>query len=333
MRRMLAVIIIAVFPAHVLFAGDNDESKEFLYSQLMVKNAIVPGLGMHMLGNEKEARLYFAALPMQLAGAGLVAAGVFLDENGIEMSLERQNNVTTLLTYKKELTSASRLLMLSGTGFYLYGNLLAAYSSYAVHSDFISRFGAPKDFSGSDRERIPLIRALTAPFRTDNIVSIDVLPIIGLSTLTGFSIDDYRKIGTFFRRDKVDFLGYSVSPATGFGLEILLACGIVTANAAWEELAFRGVALQTSGILTSSLSFGFAHLTNMLAPGTSVENTLLQTLFATAFGFYAADRVQQNENGLERMIALHFWNNLLAFVLGYMADPEGDQLFKITLSF
>jgi membrane protease YdiL (CAAX protease family) len=138
-------------------------------------------------------------------------------------------------------------------------------------------------------------------------------------------------MGRYFRRGRVEFLGYPVTPLTGFGLEVLLAGVLVTANAVWEELSYRGLGLQVNGTVYSSLSFGFAHLTNMLVPGVTVEDTVLQTLFATAFGFYAADRVQRREDGLERMIALHFWNNLLSLVLSYLADPESEQVFIISL--
>ncbi len=325
--------LLLLLPALVFATDTEDEIKKPSYSDLMLKNALVPGLGFKMLGNDEEACLYYAALPLNLIGAGLISAAVFLNGNGIVLDIEQHDGVTTLFSYKNELSSTSKLLLAGGLGLSLYGNLLAAYSSYAVHSDFVERYGFPREARLPGAGRIPLARVLTAPFTPAHVFNIDVLPMIGLATLGGFSAEDYGEMGRFFKRDHVVFLGFPVSPQVGLGLEILLAAGLVTANAAWEELAYRGLSLQLNGPVHSSLSFGFAHLTNMLVPGMNVETTLLQTLFATAFGFYAADRVLRGESGLERMIALHYWNNLLSLVLGFLSDPESDAtlVFKIRL--
>lgn len=332
-KRPLALLLL-LFLANYSYAGETDDEREApSYRELMIKNTLVPGLGMSMLGNKEEARIYFVALPLRLAGAGLTAAAVFMNGNGIVAEIEHLDGATRLFGYKYELSTVSRLMLLGGTGLSLYGSLLAAYSNYAVHSDYVGRYGMREGDAGRPQPRISMAAVLAAPFTPAHVFTVDVLPIIGLSTLSGFSIEDYGNIGGYFRRDRVRFLGYDVKPFTGLGLQVLLACGFVTANAAWEELAYRGLGLQLSGAAHSSLSFGFAHLANMLVPGVTVEGALLQTLTATAFGFYAADRVQRGENGLERMIALHFWNNVLVWVLGYLADPESDRVLSVAVRF
>lgn len=332
-KRPLPLVLLLLLSNYCYAVESNDEREAPSYRELMIKNTLVPGLGMSRLGNKEEARIYYLALPLRLTGAGLAAAAVFLYGNSIVAEIERRDGATRLFGYKYELSAASRLMLLGGTGLTLYGSLLASYSNYAVHSDYVSRYGLPEGAAGRAQPRISMAAVLAAPFTPAHVLTLDVLPIIGLSTLSGFSIEDYGNMGGYFRRDRVRFLGYDVKPFTGLGLQILLACGFVTANAAWEELAYRGLGLQLSGATHSSLSFGFAHLANMFLPGVTVEGALLQTLTATAFGFYAADRVQREENGLERMIALHFWNNLLAWVLGYLADPESDRIFSIAVRF
>jgi hypothetical protein len=330
-NKITLFCLLLLISTRAFCIGDEDELEKPSYPEVILKNAIVPGLGFKMLGNDKEARLYYAALPLNLIGAGLVTAAVFLHGNSVVLDMKHSDGVTNVLQYKNELTPTAKLMLAGGIGIGLYGNLLAAYSSYAVHSDYVERYGFPGGFPPPDTARISLTDALTAPFTPAHVFNIDVLPMIGLATLGSFSVEDYGQIGAYFQRDHVDFLGFPVTPLAGLGLEILLAGCLVTANAAWEELAYRGLSLQVNGPIHSSLSFGFAHLTNMLAPGASVEGTLMQTVFATAFGFYAADRVQHGKNGLQRMIALHFWNNLLSMVLGFLADPESGGTLSVKI--
>lgn len=332
-RRPLFLLLLLLLPRYSCCDETHDEPEVPPYRELMVMNALLPGLGMRMLGNDREARVYYLALPLQMAGAGLTAAAVLLNGNTITTEIEHRDGQTRLFGFKNELSAASKLMLLGGTGLSLYGSLLAAYSSYAVHSDYRVRYGLPGDFSAvtPPRERISMGAVLAAPFTPSHVFNIDVLPVIGLSTLTGFSIEEYGKMAEYFRKEQVAFLGLDVSPFAGLGLQVLLAATLVTANAAWEELAYRGYGLQTSGAIHSSLSFAFAHLANMIVPGVTVEGTLMQTLAAAAFGFYAADRVVRGENGLQRMMALHFWNNMISLVLGYLADPESDQLFAVTI--
>lgn len=330
--KIIFLSLLLQLPSGAFGISDEDEFEKPSYSEVMLRNALVPGLGFKMLGKDEEAYLYYAALPLNLIGAGLVTAAVFLNGNSIVLDLEHSDGVTGVFRYEKELTPASKLMLAGGMGLSLYGSLLAAYSSYAVHSDYVERYGFPGRPKSPDPGRISLVDALTAPFTPVHVFNIDVLPMIGLATLGSFSVEDYREIGNYFKRDHVVFLGYPVTPPAGLGLEILLAAGLATAYAAWEELAYRGLSLRVNGTVHSSLSFGFAHLANMLVPGVTVEGTLMQTVFATAFGFYAADRVLRGENGLERMIALHFWNNLLSLVLGFLADPESNGTFSVKIT-
>ena len=299
------------------------------YSEMMASNLMLPGLGFRLLGNEVEARKHYAALPISLGGAGLVMAGVLRSSGAVHLDAQFRDGETYLLSYDEELDPWSQVMMYSGVVLGLYGNLLAVYSSYGVHRDYVDRYGDPFHRESVKSGRPELRDVIAAPFRTTNVFAPDVLPILALSTVAGFSLDDYRMMGEYFSRDSVHFMGFTISPEAGLALRVASSMLFVAANAAWEEIAYRGLSLETNGTVYSSVSFGLAHLPNMLVPGVSVENTLLQTLFATAFGFYTADRVVASGYDFSHMVALHFWHNALSLILGYLADPDEDQGFSI----
>ncbi len=296
---------------------------------MMIINSLVPGTAQRTLGNLDESKFLIFSLPLSLAGTSLIAVSAAVSTAEVSLDLEKKDGRTYLFQYSGTSSSIADLLMYGGLSLSLYGNLLSAYSSYAAHRDFVDRYGDPFHPKPVTEGRIKFSDAVTAPFRKDNIFSIDVLPMLGLMTLSGVSVEEWQAAGGYFRRDQVDLFGFPVSPAAGLGAQILVSALMTTATAAWEELVYRGVSLEASGAVYSSVSFGLAHLGNMLVPGVSVEDTLLQAMFAGVFGFYAADRVTRRGYAIEKMIALHFWNNLLGMVLGYMADPDSEAGLSI----
>lgn len=326
LSKVLTAALVVTFPL-ATFAEAERRAPD--YSEMMARNLVLPGLGFRLLGNEEEAKRYYAALPMSLGGAGLVMAGVLRSSAGVQLDAQFRDGETRLFSYRETLDPWSQVLVYSGVVLGLYGNLLAVYSSYGAHRDYVDAFGDPFHTNPLTVGRPALRDVIMAPFRPANVVAADVLPILGLSTAAGFSLDDYRMMAAYFRRDSVPFMGIAVTPGAGLLLRVASSVLAVAANAAWEEIAYRGLSLETSGAVYSSVSFGLAHLPNMLVPGASVENTLLQTLFASAFGFYTADRVMASDYDFSRMVALHFWHNTLSLVLGYLADPEEDVGFSI----
>ena len=102
-KRYLVVCLIALLPYVPVYGENGDEPEAPSYSQLMLRNALVPGLGLEMMGNGEEARLYYSALPMNVLGVGLIALAVFRNENGIEATLESRSGETTLFQYKNAL--------------------------------------------------------------------------------------------------------------------------------------------------------------------------------------------------------------------------------------
>ena len=224
--------------------------------------------------------------------------------------------------------SGSQWLYYSGITLVLYGNLLSAYSQYAAARDLTDRVPAlAASAKRTGRESLPAL--LAAPFTPRHVLTHDVLAILALTTASSLAGSDPARILEFFRRDTVPFMGSEVSPGTGLLLRLATSLVLVTANAAGEEILFRGLTLEQSGPVVSSLTFGLAHLPNALLPGVPIEDTVLQTLFALGFGFYAAGRTVEAGYRFERMVALHFWNNILAFTLGYLLDPEGQQNLSI----
>lgn len=222
----------------------------------------------------------------------------------------------------------SQWLFYSGITLSLYGSLLSAYSQYAAVRDLTDR-APPTDPPAKRTGRESLPALLAAPFTPRHVLCYDVLPILALTTANSLAGYDPARIVEYFRRDTVPFMGTEVRPGVGLVLRVATSLVLVTANAAGEEILFRGLTLEQSGPVISSLSFGLAHLSNALVPDVPIEDTVLQTIFALGFGFYAADRTMGAGYRFERMVALHFWNNLIAFTLGYLLDPEAQQGLSI----
>jgi hypothetical protein len=329
---VIALSLVLVFTGVPECRAERPDGKPD-YDELTALNSLLPGIGLSRLGLEEEAKWYYAALPLSLAGTGLAVTGVFLFSNSVRFDAERRDGETYLVRYDRELGALSNILVYGGVVLGLYGNLLTTYSGYALHREYVDRYGDPYGGETVTTGRLTLPEVIAAPFLPSVVFSVDVLPVLGLSTAAGFSVSDYRRMGDFFTRESVPFMGFAVHPVAGLGLQILSGLLLVTANSAWEEIAFRGLQLETRGTVYSSFSFGLAHLTNMLVPGASVESTMLQTLFATAFGFYAAERTLDHGYDFRRMVALHFWHNLLSLVLGYLAEPEETGVFTIRYRF
>ncbi len=172
----------------------------------------------------------------------------------------------------------------------------------------------------------PLAQALAAPWQPRNLLNLEILPVFALSVLPDVARLDRTDIADYFSRESVPFLGADLSPAAGLALAAGSAILIANANAIWEEIAYRGVQLQTRGIVGSSVRFGLVHLPNAVVPNVSVQDTLWQATFATMFGLYAASVTEHNAYDFRKAIAWHFWNNVVAFTLGYLTEPD-DQLF------
>ena len=331
-KTTITVLLILVFGHRFIMAEEIQYDDKPDYQEMMLRNLLLPGLAQHDLGNDKEARFFYAALPLSAIGMGMTIAGFAGFTDGVSLELERIDGQTYLFKYAEEPPSEARLLLLGGTILSLYGNLLATYSNYAAHRDFVDTYGHPSGALPVRTGRDGLLDLMLAPFRPRSLLNADVLPVLGLMTMSYLAVEDFQTIINFFRRDTVPFLGFEVPPAAGIGLQLATSLLFVTANACWEEIAYRGLSLETAGKAFSSLSFGLAHLGNLLMPGVSVEGTLLQTLFATAFGFYAADVAERQRYRLERVVTLHFWNNVASMVLGYLSNPEENQVFQIGIS-
>ena len=60
-----------------------------------------------------------------------------------------------------------------------------------------------------------------------------------------------------------------------------------------------------------------------------MQQTLWQSAFATMFGLHAAAVTERNSGDFRRAIAWHFWNNVIAFTLGYLTEPDDQMLFSV----
>lgn len=200
----------------------------------------------------------------------------------------------------------------------LWGGLFSTYASY----DLVHRRDAHPSLG----------EMLASPFTPEQVFNWDVIPMVPLLEMTAIAPSDWGKMRTFFDRPSVNWLGWRVSPAAGLGLTAASSMVLVAANATVEEITFRGLYLDTSGVIGSSVIFGANHLVNaFVLPNFSLEEAGWQSVHATLFGLYAASRTEAHGGDFRRMIALHFWHNVATFVLAYLVDPEQAQLFTIAV--
>ena len=328
MKKLLLLLCVSTITTQTA-SGQEITADVPDYTRMMLANALLPGTAQRQLGKADEALRYYPSLPMSVVGAGMIVAATIVGDGELAFDLESNESGSYLVRYTGEESLATELLVYGGLILSLYGNLLSAYSSYGAHRDFVDIYGDPFRSTPYVSGRLSLRDAFFAPFKPEHVFSIDVLPMLGLMTLGGFSIDEWRSILSYFNHTRVDFFSIPVSAAAALLGQSLISTLMTTATAAWEELMFRGLSLEVNGSVHSSVSFGLSHLANMLVPGVSVEETLAQSIYATAFGFYAADRVLQRNFRIERMIALHYWHNFLSLLLGFMADPESEKGLSI----
>ena len=314
---LFATVVSSVGADGITLPEGFPASKETIRRTLLL-NSIVPGSAQKALG--LKAGIYYAGLPATVIGAGLTAASFLLMSDNLVPAIERTEDGTTLMSYEGEESAASQWLFYGGTVVSLYGALLSAHSQYSAYRVIADRTdGILTDRrDGFDRAA----DVLFAPFRPANIFSPSVLPVLGLTVISAFSQSEIKAIRNYFELDSVEFSGITLKPLSALLLRVATALLLVIPNASWEEISFRGVTLEASGARYSSVIFGLSHLGNIFVPGVTIEETLLQSLYATAFGFYAAEIVIRDDYSLERAVAFHFWNNMLAFVLEYLIDPE-----------
>lgn len=319
-RREMSVTLLASEPPG---SGDEPPPEEdrspIDARRLLLINTLLPGTAQIALGDRRTGRAILVSnLLLTTVGVSLFAIELVGSErmervtrDGIR--LHRHNGRTYIWPVEDEAMPAEgewmqNVGLLSTT----WSSLLAGYSQWQAYQSLTG---------GRDSETAQtpsLTSLLFAPYRIENLLNFDFFPVFPLTVLGQIGLEDLSAYARFFRRERVDFWGLSVKPIVGLSLNAMFTLLLVHANSTVEEILYRGLRLETGGVVRSSISFGAAHLPNMLAPGVSIEATLYQTLFATLFGFYAADRTVANGYRLERVIALHFWHNVVAFMLGYM---------------
>ncbi len=302
-------------------AGANDERT---YADLLV-NSLLPGYWQLKAGDTSEGLLYMSSLP--LSGLGYYFLIDFFFNAGDFYQNYTVGERTYLLYSENWLSGDDRWKLYTGVLLSAAGSFLSAYSSYAAEEDFYIQHN--KVYTELYGEALTAADLLAAPWQPENIFNFDFFPAYPMFALSGVTVDEWSSAGSFFTRDSVPFMGADMHPAAATSLALLSSVLLANFSTVTEELVFRGHLLRQSGIHFSSLYFGAAHLPNMLIPDTSVEDTLVQTAFATLFGYYASVKTAENGYDFRRMIALHFWHNVTAMTLGYIIDPESPFLFTI----
>jgi len=316
----------------------TSEKKIPSYSELMLLNSLIPGTGQFSMNNSEEAWFYIWSAPLSLAGNAMVLYYYFCTQGGIDLSMVQQDGKTYPFTVNARNPNDDWILY-SGTVLALYGSLLGAYSEWALQRDYVDLYAKDLDLVQARVGRESLGELILAPYNPKNFLSFDVWPVIALNTATTITSDNIKAIQNFFTETDENnvlvnrtFWGYEMNPYLAFGARLVSALVLVSANATWEEIFYRGILLERDGIEISSFNFGLGHLGNMIMPGVSVADTMLQTLYATAFGFYTADMTKKSAYKIDKAVTLHFWNNIIAFTLDYLINPEAQSGLTIGIS-
>lgn len=328
--RLLYIVVAAasLYPTSLAAdgsAGAPAPTDYQLTSRDILLNTLLPGYAQIKLGRTIDGAIYLSSLPLTIAGIALQThylAKVMTDD-GLERSYTDEDGRWYVYYLDGLNERPDKWEFFLGTILGLYGTLLSTHSQYDVQQHLVAR--APTDAPAA-AEPISLAHALAAPWQPRNLFNLDILPVFALSVLPDVAGIDRTDFADYFARESVPFLGADVSPAAGLALAAGSAILIANANAVWEEISYRGLQLQNRGVVGSSVRFGLVHLPNALMPNVSVQDTLWQATFATMFGLYAASVTERNGYDFRKAIAWHFWNNVLAFTLGYLTEPD-DQMF------
>lgn len=294
--------------------------------KLLKLNQLFPGYAQKKMGFEQEAKWYTAYWPLYAAGTALTAIYLYNRFDAVKDSDYTwiHTNHNTYMFYHEDFqTNNQRWMMYVGTACFLAASLIQTYSEYAAIEDY-------EDFAaGRTSGRLTLGDFLKAPYQMETLKGTGFFPMYPLTVLLQFRVTDYAKIGDYFRRETVPFLGAQVNPWAGLGLAAASSLLFVTMNATWEEIFFRGIMLKDKGKTSSSIWFGSAHILNFAYPNVSMEDTALQTVFAGLFGYYAAVITERNNGDIRPAIALHFWHNVTTLILDYLMNPDDHMLFSI----
>jgi membrane protease YdiL (CAAX protease family) len=257
-------------------------------------NIVLPGL-VQVVNGQVEGYAYMAGGPLLIVGTALQVDYVL-----------HQDDPARLWELGLSLPLAEA------------GGSLSFYSDFAFERDLARK---PRESYGS---------LLAAPFLPENLFDPRVLAVIGLLSVPAFTYDGVRAMGSYFGRPSVSFFGLTTTPAAGLALEALFALGVNLFVATAEEEVFRGVILDRFGPAVSAIGFGAVHLGNILVtvspslPALSepqVAGVLQQSAFALCFGVYADMLSADDGNRLRKPVTLHYWNNVVAMIVGYM---QGD---------
>lgn len=325
LKRTLVVFLILFVVLPV--SAQVVEPQQEITSRDITLNAFLPGTAQIKMGDLRAGVLYLTAVPMNLVGTTLQL--IYLSRVWGDPNLERyvtDEDGRIYLYYLHDLNRRpDKWLYFSGTVMGLYGSLLSAHSQY----DLTHRL-SERQFASQPR-RLSFGEVVAAPWQPRNLFNLEILPVFALSLLPNINQIRISDVTGYFSRESVTFLGREISPAAGLALAGGSAILIANANAVWEEISYRGASLNAYGITGSAVRFGLAHLPNALSPNASIQDTVWQSIFATMFGLYADVVTENNDGDFRKAIAWHFWNNVVAFTMSYMGNPDDHPFFRIHL--
>jgi membrane protease YdiL (CAAX protease family) len=174
----------------------------------------------------------------------------------------------------------------------------------------------------------PLTEFILSPFKPKYFLSTFVIAWAGLGVLDG--IVAYPKHNHHYRDiSRVQIFGDTRNRPSGTALYLGSSSAISLGAAVSEEMFFRGVMLPSldnsfgprAGLITTSLSFGLIHLLNP-----DIDKPAYFFSQATLAGFVFGYMVQREHYSLSKVIAAHFWYDIVSMTTTWLINPQRNPL-------
>lgn len=137
-------------------------------------------------------------------------------------------------------------------------------------------------------------------------------------------------------RDRPRLFGIDYAPGVGYPIASAIGIGLFEHVSIAEETVFRGYVQsgftrrygEDRGLIYGSLVFGLLHAPNALFMDSSQRLKYLGigVPFLTLIGSYLGLAYRWSGYSLAPSVAIHFWYDLLISAIGFVADPQHNEL-------
>ena len=291
---MHALVLILAGTALVLGGGVETEAAENEVTPFIYE--LLPG-GTHLAEGDMGKGMAFLTSEVSLFTAGLV----------LNSRVETELNIPLILASQ------------------LYTVDKCDYSRRRLSEFFQERVHIQGDIRC---DTAPLTELMTAPFRSDVMLSPFVLGCAALGILDGIVAYPGHS-ASWNNITHARFFGNNLTRRDGTFWYETSAAALSLGAAVSEEMFFRGLLLpildyrfgKHTGLAASSLIFGFMHVFNP-----DIDKPVYFIGQAVAAGFLLGYQVQHDRYRLHKAIAAHFWYDIISMTTTWLTNPKENPL-------